>query len=513
MSKQPNRLQWAKHQKRWFGKWHLYLGIVAGFVIAVVGLTGSILVFQDEIDAALNKNFFEVKQQPHKISLEEVIPVVKEKYPQLKFDYAMNEDDAPNMAYRFYDFGTEQEFFVNPYTGSLSGKRLYESSFIRVVINIHTSLLVPAIGEYITGTASLILLILTISGLRLWIPQKWKHLKSVLTVKFSGSFKRQNYDWHNVIGFYSSPAAAFLALTGVCITFSVIIVPLLLLLSGKSPQGIEQIFSTKSIYTKGASSLSPQKAAAIAYEQMPGSRIGGIALPEDSVGTYRFDMLSPGLPKGGKREMLVIDQYSGKVLLNSRNDFPSVGNAYLAWLTPIHYGTFGGWPTKILACLGGLSPLALFITGFIIWLPRWRKQKKAGNWQLTKTDDETIRSVAQSTIAPTEVSIVNYFLQQMKNGFKYALWTLLITALMGVLYGIVSGIVMPPAIFGVAFTTVLAVINFAIAFLCFLFNIIFLAPFKKGSRMLVRYFSLSLGFCVVFLSCYILLMNTGINIF
>jgi uncharacterized iron-regulated membrane protein len=137
--KKTYRLQWAKHQRRWFGKWHVYLGIIAGLVIAIVGLTGSILTFQDEIDAALNKNLFEVQKEQHKIPLEVIITRVKEKYPSLKFDYAMNETDEPGLAYRFYDLGAEQEFFINPYTATLSGKRLYQSSFIRVITNIHTS--------------------------------------------------------------------------------------------------------------------------------------------------------------------------------------------------------------------------------------------------------------------------------------------------------------------------------------------------------------------------------------
>lgn len=513
--KKSYRLQWAKHQKRWFGKWHVYLSIIAGLIITIVGLTGSILVFQDEIDTALNKDFFEVETKQQKIPLEKIIPLVKEKYPQLKFDYAMNEADAPNKTYRFYNFTTEQEFFINPYTASLSGKRLYQSSFIRIVTNIHTSLLLNSVGEYITGIASLILLILTISGLRLWIPQKWKQLKSVLTVNFKASFKRQNYDWHNVIGFYSSPIVVFLSLTGVCIAFSIIIVPFLFILNGKSPQGVVQIFNTKSAYTKNAKPISPEKAADIAYHAMPENRIAGIALPADSSGVYRFDMVKPVLPKDGKREMLIVDQYTSKILLNSRKDFPDVGNAYLSWLTPLHYGSFGGMPTKILACIGGLAPAALFITGFIIWYPRWRKQKKAGNRRITKADEETLGITADETIiAPSNTtSAFTYFLQQLKKGFKYALWMLLITVIMGVLYGMLSGIIIQPAIFGIAFTTVLIAINFAIAFLCFLFNLIFLVPFKKGNRMLVRYFSLSLGFCVIFLISYLLLMNTGMNFF
>ncbi|MFT3703058.1 MAG: PepSY-associated TM helix domain-containing protein [Agriterribacter sp.] len=60
--KRTYRLQWAKHQKRWFGKWHVYLGIISGLIISVIGLTGSILTFQDDIDAALNRNLFEVRK-------------------------------------------------------------------------------------------------------------------------------------------------------------------------------------------------------------------------------------------------------------------------------------------------------------------------------------------------------------------------------------------------------------------------------------------------------------------
>jgi hypothetical protein len=335
-----------------------------------------------------------------------------------------------------------------------------------------------------------------------------------LTVKFGSSFKRQNYDWHNVIGFYSSPVVVLLSLTGVCIAFSTLVVPLLFLLSGKSPKGIEEIFSSKSAYTKNAVTLTPKAIAAVAYQLIPESKIDGISLPADSVDVYRLDVITPSNNKEGKREMLVFDQYNGKVLLNSRKDFPDVGEAYLSWLIPLHYGSFGGMPTKILACLGGLAPAALFITGFIIWFPRWRKQKKSGR-PIRLSEDETLRrtSPEKNKIAQNAISPVTYFLQQLKSSFKYAGWILLITAVMGVLYGIISGIPVQPAVFGIAFITVLVVLNFAVALLCFLFNAIFLAPFKNGSRMLIRYFSLSLGFCIVFLISYLLLLNTGIDFF
>ncbi|MEH2423610.1 MAG: PepSY-associated TM helix domain-containing protein [Nostoc sp.] len=44
----------------------------------------------------------------------------------------------------------------------------------------------------------------------------------------------------------------------------------------------------------------------------------------------------------------------------------------LNFFTPLHYGTFGGLPTRILYVFVGLTPLILFITGFVMWQYRKR---------------------------------------------------------------------------------------------------------------------------------------------
>jgi uncharacterized iron-regulated membrane protein len=39
---------------------------------------------------------------------------------------------------------------------------------------------------------------------------------------------------------------------------------------------------------------------------------------------------------------------------------------------PLHFGTFGGLPIKILWCLGGFAPGVLAVSGFLIWRARRR---------------------------------------------------------------------------------------------------------------------------------------------
>lgn len=490
---------WDRHQKTWYGKWHLYLGIIAGFIIAIVGITGSILTFREEIDAALNPKLFKSISEKPKLSLVETYNIFHKAHPETIINYLYKPSEDPNASYIFYEFASEKQIFVNPFNGQICGKRLYESGFINIVTDIHTSLLIPKVGTYIVGIASLILLILTISGLRLWIPKKWKHLKEVLTVKKGASGKRQNYDWHNVLGFYSAPVVSLLALTGFCISFYLPIVAIMFALSGKNPKIVADIYSMKSTNEKTISTLPLEKIVSIGESHVSSSQAMGIALPADSVGSYRLDIIANGTAKSGRREMVVIDQYSGKILATS-TQFPNVAQGILSWMTPLHYGTFGGMPTRIIALIGGLIPAALFVTGFIIWWPRWRKQRHS-----TKPVKRKIVDFSQLKS--------NTFLANLKSGFKYAFWMVLVSIVCGVVYGLVSGIVIQPAAYAIIFTVPIVLVNFIVALVTNVLHMVILMPFKKKFKSLFRYFAFSSAFMLVYGVLYFLLMNTGLKIF
>ncbi len=492
--------QWAVHQKRWFGRWHLYLGIFAGAVLTIVGLTGGILVFQDEIDHALNPELFTTLEQQKRIPLEDIIPLVKTKHPEKTFEYAMDTDDeSPTSTYRFYSFKDQTEFFVDPYTAEITGKRIASSSFTRIVATIHRTLFIPGIGSFIVGLAALSLIILTISGIRLWLPQKLKHLKKSLSVDLKASFKKQNYDWHKVIGVFTAPVVLTLALTGVIICFSTFFIALLFLLNGRSPQSVASIFNARSIVKENQQPLTPRQASGKIYALFPNIEIKGISMPAKKDGSYRFDGKIEGKSKTGKRLMFMVDQYSGKILLNSEADFPDTGNSYLSWVTPLHYGTFGGWPTRILALLGSLMLPVMFVSGFIIWWSRYRgRRKRKGP---TKPKPEI-------PVAIGNTSFLHYFAK----GLKYASVILLGAFATGFLYGLISGVVIPPAMFVAYYTAIIVLINFAFALLTSIAYLIGLI-FKKDNRSLLKYGSYSLAFLLVFLPLIVAMNVFHLNIF
>jgi len=280
------------------------------------------------------------------------------------------------------------------------------------------------------------------------------------------------------------------------------------MLTGQSPQSVAGIFGQKSAYTQGAKRLPATEVAKIASAEMPKAQLLGIAVPTDSSMVYRLDLKSDGPARSGNRIMLMVDQYTGKIVLNSETDFPDIGNSYLSWLTPIHYGTFGGMPTRILALLGGLIPLLLYITGFIIWWPRYKRQT-AKTTYVAPRPDRTERQLN----AISEGKLNRYFGFYFKKGIRYALLLLAAAFAAGALYGLISEIIIQPALFSVLYTGICIIVNFIIALLVFIINLLFFAPFKRSKRNTFKYFSVSLAFVLVFLPVIIAIAKLSRNVF
>ena len=80
--------------------------------------------------------------------------------------------------------------------------------------------------------------------------------------------------------------------------------------------------------------------------------------------------------------------------------FPRFGDNVLYWLTRIHFGRWGGIPTKVLWTLFGLAPAALFVTGAYMWWCRVLRPSLNRNQQPTPADPVSIESNPPLTGTP-----------------------------------------------------------------------------------------------------------------
>jgi len=391
----------VRHQKQWYGQWHAWTGIFAGSILIIVSLTGALLVFESELDVWFYPKLFEFKTSDNPMALPEVFQKVKADYPDLAL-YSIFRYPDLNNAY-ILNFEKDHQYYqaiTNPYTGEVTGTRIYSKSIMGFIKELHRTLLIPTAGQYIVGIASLFMVILMITGLKLWIPKHWKMLKSRLTVKKGASFKRQNYDLHNSLGFYFSPFITLISMTGVAITFSNLVILGLFIANFQSPQSIGDILGKQSFYQSNKESKPLEEILNLAKADMPHAEIRGFSVPRDSAGGFTVNFVAEGEAMTGDHSFATYDQYSGERLLNTEKDFANTGKIPLNWLTSVHYGTFGGMPTRIIALLASLVAPILFVTGFTIWWGRWKKRNRMYNSKEAK-DEDTLKlngRIAEKTV-------------------------------------------------------------------------------------------------------------------
>lgn len=70
---------------------------------------------------------------------------------------------------------------------------------------------------------------------------------------------------------------------------------------------------------------------------------------------------------------LYFDQYTGELLLARDHGQRTAGDTVLAWIGPLHVGSFGGLPVKVLWALVALVLPLLFVTGALMWWNRTRR--------------------------------------------------------------------------------------------------------------------------------------------
>ena len=73
----------------------------------------------------------------------------------------------------------------------------------------------------ITGAANLAFLGLVISGLYLWMPRQWtwRHVQPVLWFRGRLTGKARDFNWHNVIGFWSAVPLFFIVISGAVMSY------------------------------------------------------------------------------------------------------------------------------------------------------------------------------------------------------------------------------------------------------------------------------------------------------
>lgn len=368
-----------KTLKKKIGFLHLWLGLGSGLIIFIAALSGSILVFEKEIDRAINPEYYNVLTVGKtKKSIDYCVDILQKQYSIKKITRIYTFND-PSRTFQILgkDSDKKAQFFsIDPYTGKVLGTTPQESRFFVVVLSLHRQLLLGETGEIIMGTSCLIFAFMLISGIVLWWPKKMKNLKQRLTVKWSGSFKRVNWDFHSTFGFYSFLILLIISLTGLSFAFNWFQDGVYFLADGTTKKSSAKVENLTKIDPKLENTAFYQSIYNKADSIFPYTGNIQIRMPVDTINSILVLKENIEMAIPNQSSAAYFDKYTAKSIEARPYELFSTGDKIRRLNYPIHTGSIYGLPTKIIAFLVTLFAMTLPITGFLIWLKKGKKKSK-----------------------------------------------------------------------------------------------------------------------------------------
>lgn len=352
---------------------HLYFALVVGVFIAILGLTGSIMAFEPEIDHLTHPHRSYVRPQGQPKTLAEIQAIAQQQDPgQQPVVFAMS--PYPNVAWAvgFRDAAV----YVNQYTGEVLAVDRSDANVLQYIHGLHLRLLTPLwlpkrdphqVGKQVVSWAGVAALFLLLSGLYLWWPTKR------VRVAWRSGERKSWFDLHNSIGVFSLVFLVVLALTGISIGFEDHSEPLYYKLTNSHP--VERP-NMKVAPQPGAKPISPDQALDIARAAMPGATPILVTAPTGRQLVQVALRYPEDLTPGG-RSRVYIHPYSGQVVQSESSRTTAMGTRLINWNRAIHTGDIFGMPSKIVMSLASLAIFLQFVSGLVMWWKRTRAARRA----------------------------------------------------------------------------------------------------------------------------------------
>ena len=340
---------------------HKYLGLFIGLYFIVITVTGALLILlENPIDNFLDYPVVHVNAESKKQPLMKMLQTVERAHPNNAVRHILKSCERGCT----YDFTISRggddhiDVLVDPYTARIVQTSLWSATPVGFMYSFHANLFAGQTGSRINAYVSLAAILLVITGLYLW--PGWRKLGNAFTIKWHATVWRLNFDVHKIVGFTCALFFIYIVITGIATVF--INEPVL---------SHPQVTEPRALHPR----LDLDMLVSIADRALPG-RITMIDPPTTSTAPLRIRKVVPGDPDPYGWSYVSVDQSSGAVI--EREDttkWPLLWRVY-TYFYPLHIGSVGGYPLRFLYVMLALAPLVLYLTGFLMWLDRLRRDEQ-----------------------------------------------------------------------------------------------------------------------------------------
>lgn len=370
---------------------HWFFGITAGLVLALMGITGALYSFEEEILDVLNPDVLFVQPQGRQLSLAEMVSKVeaqgKDTVAMFRIDV-----DSDKVAQVWFTPPPGQRrgemHNFNPYTGAFTEDATGQD-FFGFILNLHRFLAAGEYGKQVTAACTLILIFFCLSGLYLRWPRKPLNWRVWLTMDWAKKGRSFNWDLHSVFGTWCLIIYLLLAITGLMWSYDWF------------SNGMTKLIGDPPVAGEQRCGGGPRPSPAVKEapkEQLKASTpdynaiwqtIQSAAGPD--LKTYNLRMpQAPGqmatvfyllktAPHPRALNQITLDPASGALKAVSRYSEKSLGAQLLISNYAIHTGSYFGLIGRIVVTVAALLMPLFFITGWLLYLDRRRKKREIRN--------------------------------------------------------------------------------------------------------------------------------------
>ncbi|MCS4247128.1 sulfite reductase flavoprotein subunit alpha [Pseudomonas sp. BIGb0164] len=357
---------------------HWFFGITAGLVLALMGITGAAVSFQDEILLALNPTVLSVQKREAGVLPPAELVRKLEATEGKTVSMLWVESESGHAARVFFTppAGERrgQMRYFDPYTGDYMGDAVGQDVF-GFILQLHRFLVMGDTGRQITGACTLILVFFCLSGLYLRWPRQVTSWRAWLTLDWRKKGRSFNWDLHSVFGTWCLLAYLLAALTGLYWSYD------------WYNQGVTKLLSdapqNERMRKRGPPPAGPAPVAnydaiwsSIYSNAGPGLSAYNIRMPAVAGQPATVYYLLKDSPHDRALNQINLDPASGEVKSHDRYASKSLGSRLLTSVYALHTGSYFGLIGRIILTISALCMPLFFITGWLLYLDRRRKKRQ-----------------------------------------------------------------------------------------------------------------------------------------
>jgi sulfite reductase (NADPH) flavoprotein alpha-component len=353
---------------------HWCFGITAGLVLAIVGVTGGMLSFEDALLRALNPGVMTVQPRDTPLAPAALLERVRGQRPGERIaslQLSADPRDAAVVGFAARDGGRRGErWHVDPYTGTLLDAPRYQD-FFRTTMRLHRWLVADDVGKQVVGASTVILVFFCLSGLYLRWPRRRGSLRTWFALDWRQ--KGRNFLWHlhAIVGTWALLAYLVMALTGLWWSYGWYRDAVNDWATGGKPRQEAPAAASG----RGDPPPFDIDAAWQAFtDAAPAWSSATIALPKDDQPvSVRYLDADPAHERA--RNELALDRWTLQPVAHERYDEGSWRQKIGASMFALHRGSFFGTGGVVAFMVASFAMPLFAVTGWMLYLDRRRRRR------------------------------------------------------------------------------------------------------------------------------------------